>query len=171
MGAEDNPRDAQRAAQKLGEEASWTDREDSAGRYAIAKVGGQTKYNSYVLPGGQNYREMLIRMPRKEFSTEDAAKLLFGKSMANLSEDERQQATDLMYDKSQRKSSSEFHSSHWEEPNILAHIRFNDRVVPARTDIDIPDVERRIMESLGVKDAKHLASGAPQSASFRKEAD
>lgn len=51
----------------------------------------QTKYSSYQLPGGQNYRELLLTLPTVK--REDA----------------------------------QFLSPHFDQPNILAHVRFNER--------------------------------------------
>lgn len=50
-----------------------------------------TKFSKYVLPGGENYREVLFTLPNKE-------------------------------------NKSQYRSSHWDEPNVLAHTRLNDRV-------------------------------------------
>lgn len=49
-----------------------------------------TKYSQYTLPGGENYRELLLTLPSRA-----------------------------------RKES--FTSAHWGEPDLLAHIRFNER--------------------------------------------
>ncbi|MES2898690.1 MAG: LPD38 domain-containing protein [Pseudomonadota bacterium] len=49
-----------------------------------------TKYGKYTLPGGREYRELLLTLPTK-------------------------------YD------GTDYRSSHWDEDNIVAHIRYNDR--------------------------------------------
>jgi hypothetical protein len=54
----------------------------------------QTQYHSYQLPGGKNYRELLLRLPAR---------------------------IEPGWEK------TEFRSSHFDQPNVLAHIRFNDR--------------------------------------------
>lgn len=51
--------------------------------------GGTTKFSQYQLPGGENYKELLFKLPSTE--------------------------------------SSAFRSTHFDEPNILAHVRFNER--------------------------------------------
>jgi hypothetical protein len=51
-----------------------------------------TKYGQYTIPNGQNYREILLRLPQKE--------------------------------------GEQFQSGHFEEPNILAHMRIADRTGP-----------------------------------------
>ena len=84
------------------------------------------KFGQYQLPGGTNYREVLLTLPRKETTTGDVAQRLFGRPMASLLEDERQAVADEMrrtYDATAR----DFRSGHWDQPNVLAHIRLNDR--------------------------------------------
>jgi hypothetical protein len=49
-----------------------------------------TKYSQYSLPGGQNYREVLLTLPKKD--------------------------------------GTQYKSPHWNQKNVLAHIRINDRV-------------------------------------------
>ncbi len=51
-----------------------------------------TKYSQYQLPGGHNYRELLLTLPEQ--------------------------------------GDESFQSSHFDEPNVLAHVRFNDRISP-----------------------------------------
>lgn len=66
--------------------------------------GGETKFHEYTLPGGRNYRELLLTLPapawwypgRRDFPSAEA--------------------TSQMY-----------RSPHFEEPNVLAHVRFNER--------------------------------------------
>jgi len=72
-----------------------------------AQIPDTTKFSQYQLPGGENYREMLIKLPSKL-------------------ESKYQEGT---VSKSE-KLASEYHSSHWDEPNVLAHVRFNDHTGP-----------------------------------------
>lgn len=53
-----------------------------------------TKYHEYTLPGGENYREILLQMP---------------------------------HDPNRRADPS---SGHWDQPNVLAHVRAKDRTGP-----------------------------------------
>lgn len=68
----------------------WVERETGLAR---------ARYSSYVQPGGQNYRELLVQVPHGMLPGD--AKDILG-----------------------------FESSHWEEPNVLFHIRLNDRTGP-----------------------------------------
>lgn len=65
----------------------------------------RTKFGQYVLPGGENYREVLLTLPRgNAVGAEPLGKKLLREAGA--------------YD---------FRSSHFEQPNIIAHLRLNDR--------------------------------------------
>ncbi|MEN6290911.1 MAG: hypothetical protein ABFD07_02700, partial [Methanobacterium sp.] len=88
-------------------------------------VEDDTKYSQYQLPGGENYKEVLLTMPveKKKLTLEEfAAKM-------NLSVEDARKAFNVHesvggYIDHPKGS---FHSSHFDEPNILAHIRFNER--------------------------------------------
>lgn len=85
------------------------------------------KYEQYVLPGGENYREVLITLPRRGVTTGDVAQRLFGMAMANLSEAQRDDVSSEMRrigDSAQR----DFKSGHFDDLNILVHLRVDDRV-------------------------------------------
>lgn len=79
-----------------------------------------TKYGQYVLPGGENYRELLLTLPQ-------------GRSVAEIERQWNDMPTSdprwqSLADERQRAlGKGSFKSSHWDEANILAHIRMNDR--------------------------------------------
>ena len=79
-----------------------------------------TKFASYTLPGGENYREILLTLPAKRLNQNEARKVLGARPDAKLSE------ADISY--ASRKAVDEYKSSHFDEPNILAHMRVNDRI-------------------------------------------
>jgi hypothetical protein len=85
----------------------------------------QTKYNRspLVLPGGENYREVLLTLPDKLESKDSIAQRMFGKGYLALSDEERFAVTPE-YQKGMRER---YKSTHWDQPNVLAHIRTNDR--------------------------------------------
>ena len=100
------------------------------GYFSVGKMQDQTKFGSYTLDGGDNYRELLMSLPnddviakvhdlRTEFSnllsrTDDI-------SVARKSEIKEQlKPLETLYEG--------FSSSHFDEPNILAHLRMKDRV-------------------------------------------
>ena len=63
----------------------------------LTNKSGRTKYDEYSLPGGSNYREILLRMP---------------------------------HDEQRAKEFSDPSSGHWDQPNVLAHVRAKDRTGP-----------------------------------------
>lgn len=135
----------------------------------------RTKFAKYTLPGGENYREVLLTLPSKnkardslggnpsELSVADAIdeigaseddftkgstilyypsgayieKLPNGeysalvdrtfKSSKNLEEIEEFVASSKLFDESPQ-GSKDFQSQHFDQPNVLAHMRLNDRV-------------------------------------------
>jgi hypothetical protein len=101
------------------------------------------KFGTYTLPGGENYREMLLTLPQKTvsgfhvynpanpnkilatFPTEVEAHRYVS---SHLDEDGQ-----VQYDYTANSSTEEhgnFRSSHWDEPNVVGHVRFNDRTGP-----------------------------------------
>jgi hypothetical protein len=98
-----------------------------------------TKFGRYTLPGGQNYREILLTLP--DNTDPQKARLAFEQRMqqkygsfntmkftdAEKAEGESTMQAILNNDGVVSKGQV-FKSSHWEQPNVLAHIRVNDRV-------------------------------------------
>lgn len=121
--------------------ASLTDEEESERQRLISAENAasddrgdtnQTKYGSYTLPGGENYREVLLTLP-SEVSV--AAKIAALKAR-QISEKMRSAESDEEYEALRKervnlarkaKEDQGYKSSHWDQPNILAHIRVNDR--------------------------------------------
>ena len=85
------------------------------------------KHPRWQLAGGENYREILLKLPKESPTTNDIATKLFGKEMRFLSEAEK----DAVVAEARRiedTTPKDYISSHFSEPNILAHIRVNDRI-------------------------------------------
>jgi ribosomal protein S18 acetylase RimI-like enzyme len=95
---------------------------DAVNKYGPETV--ETKYATYTVPGGDNYREVLITLP--DDSTTDAiAKRLFGKRWVDLTDEENVAAVKEM--KSLPDRPKPYTSGHWDQKNILAHLRLDDR--------------------------------------------
>jgi hypothetical protein len=96
------------------------------------------KYDQYQLPGGENYREILLTLPQKpqplpegfnvdaysvngvtKYGVYDASGQRYGSGATK--DEALQRFSEMHQDKP-------YKSSHFDEPNILAHIRVNDRV-------------------------------------------
>ena len=87
----------------------------------------ETKHSRYQTPGGSNYKELLLTLPTKGLSAADQELLQRSrKSIAGLTDEEMDRLEKI----ENNQASSDYISSHWNEPNVLAHIRMNDRVGP-----------------------------------------
>ncbi|MBN2785502.1 MAG: zeta toxin family protein, partial [Pontiellaceae bacterium] len=104
-------------------------------KYYIGNSGAadNTKYGKYTLSGGENYREVLLTLPVKpnknELSFNDWLEMKGYDSNApgfdeSLAQD--MYAEDVPVEM----HPAEFNSSHWDESNVLAHVRLNDRRGP-----------------------------------------
>lgn len=92
-----------------------------------------------VLPGGQNYREVLLTLDKgkKEISDADIEKWYRDTYGAHIEDDAgptwRQFRHEFIEDMQNPEredrfvGAGQYRSSHWDEPNVLAHIRMNDR--------------------------------------------
>jgi|694.fasta_scaffold02514_3 hypothetical protein len=90
----------------------------------------ETKFSKYTLPGGENYREILLTLPAKPdvvrqmadgswiVQGTEGSEGFYGKT--------KEEAIERF--RSGRASSKEFSSQHFDQKNILAHMRVNDRV-------------------------------------------
>ena len=77
---------------------------------------GRSKFGEYTLPGGENYREVLLTLPRMG----DGGPRNYVEGVGRITRADPR-AT----------QAPAFRSSHFDEPNIVAHLRLNDR-----TDVD-----------------------------------
>src|SRR3989344_3598156 len=71
---------------------------ENAGQHFIGE--SATKYSQYQLPGGKNYKEILIKAPIKP----------------------PVKVGDMTI-----RDTGDFKSSHWNEPNVISHLRMNER--------------------------------------------
>jgi len=120
------------------------------------KNGKPTKFSQYTIPGGENYRELLITLPVKQsgeippgyelidIAAEDRADGLDipvgetgpwrfrGPNVSSKVYKTREEALAALLKeaKSDQESGTalaNYRSSHWDEPNVLAHLRFDER--------------------------------------------
>lgn len=113
----------------------------------------RTKYDKYVLPGGRNYKELLLTLAPKrvpvEWQNKPNSKLHLIKGVGDLYVLDRESFGATLYDDvrrsstpypdvatakrdaekivAQRAAKRGYVGPHWSEPDVLAHIRFNDR--------------------------------------------
>jgi hypothetical protein len=135
-------------------------------REQIIDEGGGTKYFDYKTEGGQNYREILMRLPsdakknqKRMYELEaKERRSSVGRNFGNILPEEMEELNQLR--ELTKNPKQDFRSKHWDEPNVLAHMRVQDRISPTYTKAQIEDIGRRMAETLGV-DPKSLASGSP----------
>jgi putative nucleotidyltransferase with HDIG domain len=114
--------DAEAAGRAMAEEQGhvWGELSPTDKRRYIRAAGGESiaarpegtpKFASYQLPGGENYRELLLTLPSKEGNYTVPA----------------QSFDEMVRTGGQFSRDTNFRSSHFDQPNILAHVRFNER--------------------------------------------
>ena len=117
------------------------------------------KYGSYVLPGGENYRELLLTLPSEgqhavryaegkyrlwDNKANDWVRGPDGKLRTRLLYDrqaEAEQAASGLNQTSGLNPMGSYISPHWDEPNTLAHVRFDDRVTDGKKTLHIAEVQ------------------------------
>jgi len=91
-----------------------------------------TKFGRYTLAGGENYREILLTLPSSKTSMEEFLNVAGKKYGGNTPRTQWSPEDNAMYEKLLQEErtpiKSEYRSSHFSEPNILAHMRVNDRI-------------------------------------------
>ena len=107
---------------------------DDAESYAYKLGSGTAQYEKWQLPGGKNYREIKLMLPlnkRLEFVDKRINELqpIINKQPIGITP-ERQEYSKLWEEKELLNKSSGYKSSHFDEPNILAHARVSDRTGP-----------------------------------------
>lgn len=95
-----------------------------------------TKYPSYTIPGGENYREMLVTTPSfgdavqrrlGDYQEESMAARARGDEAAANRIDDEAQAYSRANNDAEIGAYSNYQGPHWDDPNVVAHVRMNDR--------------------------------------------
>lgn len=98
---------------------------DAAERQAIEtdKASGDPKFAQYTLPGGEpgSYRELLLTLPAKDTVTREPSTAPEGWGTTD-------GGTHGFVERGNNRQ--DFRSGHFDEPNVLAHVRFDDRTGP-----------------------------------------
>ena len=104
------------------------------------------RYKQYQLPGGTNYREVLMTLPNKqqryyEYEWFDPAtqKSKQFKTEAEAKADAPKGA--IVNPKEIATTNEAYKSSHWDEPNILAHMRMNDRTIDGKKSLHLEEIQ------------------------------
>lgn len=100
---------------------------------------GDARYADHTLPGGKNYREILLTLPERRggapaayHAFNAAMKAKYGERVnLDMTKDEQAQARALR-DAADGEKLPSFRSNHWDaHPNVLVHIRVTDRISTA----------------------------------------
>jgi len=143
----------------------------------VLRTEGDTRYGKYSTPGGENYRELLLTLPSTwrnpeptignyaEFAKArgyDDAKIDATWRTADPVFLDWRQANNAAWERYQARP-PEYQSSHWEEPNVLAHVRFSDRVSPDGKKTLLIDEIQSDWHQQGRKEG-YTPSGEPEAA-------
>ncbi|MEI7464440.1 MAG: PLxRFG domain-containing protein [Burkholderiales bacterium] len=120
-------------------DAKMTYYEANPGDYSPAQTrAGTARYSKYTLPGGTNYREVLLTLPRGSRAIKASVRQL-PNGRWGLFDGETQEQTFATEDAARHAAGmmdgatvalpgqQTYKSSHWDQPNVLAHLRINDR--------------------------------------------
>lgn len=111
-------------------------------------IKNQTKYSEYQLPGGENYREVLFTLPAKagelNKAFDDWALKKYGDAWLDMDAAEVRKAGEefkrIAGNEVELRNPS-YRSPHWNEPNVLAHTRVNDRNIDGKKTLFIEEIQ------------------------------
>lgn len=131
----------------------------------------KTKFSQYQLPGGENYREVLIKAPSKfEGKVIKDKHQAYGKDVwwykdNGISDKSitvepgttKEQVLNIIGGK------KGFRSAHWDEPNVLYHLRMNDRIVDGKKILFMEEVQSDWAKELRRKGERRETGELPDS--------
>jgi len=114
-----------------------------------------TKFSPYTLPGGENYREVLLTLPEKTPANFPDFDSYFNERYLNSSNGyttpeaiayARQDAMRNWKNSGEQipmsdASAGNYTSSHFDQSNILAHMRLNDRVIDGKPTLFVEEIQ------------------------------
>ncbi len=119
-----SPSEKARIDELTAEHDRLADEELSAARNSWQRP----KFDQYRLPGGENYRELLLTLPGNSLTDAEVESFYARDPAAGrqpfwmLSDAQRAAVA-----KQAARERGEYRSSHWDQPNVLAHIRMDER--------------------------------------------
>ncbi len=136
----ENDRDANDYIEENGREEEWSIDNSPDTESEL----NPTKYQQYVTPGGPNYREILFTLPDKNATMTESEmnylRYLDSKKSWELTTEDKARQQELNAKLNDR-TDRNFRSPHWDEPNIFAHTRVNDREVNGKKYLHIEEVQ------------------------------
>jgi hypothetical protein len=95
------------------------------------KAFSPTRHGDYILPGGTNYREHLLHLPQFKGEIDRKREELQNKwdvAYNNMAPKEELDAIEREFNSvGNYDFDTNFHSDHWRTPNVIAHLRMDDR--------------------------------------------
>ena len=122
------------------------------------RLGEPTKFSDYTLPGGENYRELLMTLPpsyshmnKLDDALAKESKILDALEAQGVKEtDPRWIEAERRFAEAERsqkagaakmQSQQDYTSGHYDEPNILAHARYNTRNIDGDKTLFIEEIQ------------------------------
>jgi hypothetical protein len=104
----------------------------------------EPKFKDYTLPNGENYREVLLTLPEKPspfntFVSEMGEK--YGRDTPRNEWSANDNSTYNSLLKNSVKEEQPFRSGHFDQPNILAHMRVNDRTIDGKKTLFVEEIQ------------------------------
>ena len=120
------------------------------------EIDNPTKFQQYTLPGSENYREVLLKAPdihtkmindvEKQFEEVKTELSILRRNGKDNTEEYQQYSKmyDDLYKKRKEldsKKSNNYLSSHWDDPNVVAHVRMADRNVNGEKTLHVEELQ------------------------------
>jgi hypothetical protein len=103
--------------------------------------GRPSKFSKYTIPGGENYREILLTLPERT-RVKSLEEVNDGRSQRGAAPLTQERYDELVARGGlQDYAEGTFKSSHYEQPNILTHLRANDRVIDGKKALFIEEIQ------------------------------
>lgn len=126
---------------------------------AETRVSDTTKYSNYQIPGGKNYKELLLGLPVKKSTKAQEAHQqyildmgekygvpddVWASTRPSWTEEEKKKGNRLALIANREKvrgNADVYKSAHWDEKNVLAHVRMSDRIVDGQKILHIEEIQ------------------------------
>jgi len=106
------------------------------------------KFERYQLPGGENYREIVLTLPDQPVNAlaayakyRDELYSKYGKSYYQVEASPEELNKLNLLSEATSVVQPQYRSSHWDEPNALAHLRVSDRVTDGKKTLLVDEVQ------------------------------
>lgn len=135
----------------------------------VRKQDSETKFSRYVLPGGESYRELLFTLPENRSSgitieaDSTTMEWIAYKDGVEIGRNKNRRALreNLSIDQGVGNDNNIYRSAHWQETNVLAHTRLDDRTTAdGRRMLFIEEIQSDLHQEgrkNGYKSAKSLS--------------